>query len=208
MQTYDQRGALDDRKRARMRRSPEARRENDMGLITKIQWADSTVNPVAGCAGCELYRPTQGVRICYAERLTRIYASSSKGYPPRFILPTLFPGRTAAAARFKDLRGAPRQARHSGPCPKDYEKPWLDGLPRLLLVSDMGDALSEGAYHEAGLANVTVETFAPEGRRASKTRHLPRTDAIRDGRAPSNVSRRRSSTSPCRHAARSIYGCG
>jgi protein gp37 len=35
-----------------------------MGKTTEIQWCDSTVNPVMGCAGCELWDGK--LKICYA----------------------------------------------------------------------------------------------------------------------------------------------
>ena len=53
------------------------------------------------------------------------------GYAPMFERVTQFPGRVATAAAYSDLLGLP----HPG-------KPWLDGLPRVIFVSDMGDALS------------------------------------------------------------------
>lgn len=53
-----------------------------------------------------------------------------------FDRPTKFPGRVAEAARLSDLRGTERSK-------KGYNKPWLDELPRLIFISDMGDALSE-----------------------------------------------------------------
>src|SRR5262249_16857154 len=54
------------------------------------------------------------------------------GFAPDFSTPKLYPGRMVEAARWSDLTGEQRPA-----------KPWLDRLPRLIFVSDMGDALSE-----------------------------------------------------------------
>lgn len=99
-----------------------------MGDNTPIQWCDSTVNPVMGCEGCELW--TDSVKRCYAGDLHRM-RSKNKGFASRFEVPELFPGRTTDIARTKDLTGNDRP-----------DKPWLDGLPRLIFVSDMGDALS------------------------------------------------------------------
>jgi len=101
---------------------------------TKIQWCDDTVNPVMGCEGCELW--TAKVHKCYAGQLHRL-RSSHKGFADRFDQPEMFAGRMAAAARARDLTGQPRDT-----------KPWLDGLPRLIFVSDMGDALSESISFE------------------------------------------------------------
>ena len=53
------------------------------------------------------------------------------GHAPTFETITHFPGRAEAAAQWSDLAGIER-----------LEKPWLNGLPRLIFVSDMGDAFS------------------------------------------------------------------
>lgn len=100
-----------------------------MSKTTAIQWCDATINPVMGCAGCELWSAER--RTCYAGQLHRL-RSRHKGFAPNFLTPKLFPGRTAQAAGWGDLTGTDRP-----------DKPWLDGLPRLIFVSDMGDALSE-----------------------------------------------------------------
>ena len=99
-----------------------------MSQNTDIQWCDSTVNPTMGCDGCELWNGD--TRVCYAGALHGRFAGR-KGWAPRFEEVTLFPGRIAEAARWSDLTGKPR-----------HEKPWLDGYPRLIFVSDMSDALS------------------------------------------------------------------
>ncbi len=182
-----------------------------MSKNTAIQWADSTINPVMGCDGCELW-PTQGqLRLtsnlyllkhfteispgfikevlsrrdwthptnvyhrrlvlaeeiltdlnlggpekrhieglakalsaqfkCYAGILHLRHATNktkpakyvNPGYAPVFERPTKFAGRMLSAARWKDLRGQDR-----------IEAPWKDGLPRLVFISDMADALFGG----------------------------------------------------------------
>lgn len=121
-----------------------------MSQKTAIQWCDSTVNPTMGCDGCELWamlRPlletaefelkaaedqSQEVRrSCYAGILHGRFGGKSPGYAPTFEDVTLFPGRMAEAASWSDLMGDPRA-----------DKPWLNGMPRLIFVSDMSDALS------------------------------------------------------------------
>src|SRR5438874_5293025 len=102
-----------------------------MSITTKIQWCDSTCNPTMGCEGCELWNPKAGERSCYAGTLHRRYGGATKGYSRTFEELTYWPGRMAEAARWSDLTGKPRR-----------DKPWLDGLPRLVFVSDMSDALS------------------------------------------------------------------
>ncbi|HPA20603.1 MAG TPA: DUF5131 family protein [Verrucomicrobiae bacterium] len=188
---------------------------------TKIQWCDSTINPVMGCQGCPLW-PTSAALIsalagelknqgiswrqarelavsavdglpasavyhgrhfiagelggatgrggskdtgaiaaaieagfrCYAGLLhlhkgkdpTQPTKRTNKGYAPTFEQVTCFPGRMAKMARKCDLTGKPRAATtrrtNAGQENVVPGKPWLDGLPRLVFVSDMGDALS------------------------------------------------------------------
>jgi len=192
-----------------------------MAKETKIQWCDSTVNPIMGCAGCELFPPrnetlTQidaalaqaGFKIksepllrqiitgyyeripdptlhhkkgitttniwhvrtefvdkirelhgtdaaeaaagaieraitCYAAKLHLNKGCSIKpkpdgtqrtpkaGYAPTFEEVTTFDDRVKEVAREPDLRGK-----------DDPDRPWINGLPRLIFVSDMGDAFS------------------------------------------------------------------
>lgn len=195
-----------------------------MGSNTKIQWADSTVNPIMGCAGCELFpksakianaidlalqsaghqwasgqagellgaivaeawsdlnewqrEPREGfsedvstsniyhARIEFGDQVGQLlgaaagkhvveviesqvtcYAAAlhlnrgrslfspdrklSTGYAPMFESLKTFSGRLDEASRWKSLV-----------CQDRPSKPWLDGLPRLIFVSDMGDAFS------------------------------------------------------------------
>jgi protein gp37 len=92
-----------------------------MGKTTAIAWADSTVNPVIGCPGCELGGD------CYARRFVARH-EGRKGWPHRFHDPILKPEVMAEAYRWPDLAGTDRP-----------DKPWLSGLPRLVFVSDLGD---------------------------------------------------------------------
>lgn len=106
-----------------------------MSRDTKIQWCDSTVNPVMGCDGCELWSGSR--RTCYAGVLHGRYGKNP-GYADSFDVPEEFPGRMADAAKWKALgRFSERPA-----------KPWLNGMPRLIFVSDMGDALSKSVGFE------------------------------------------------------------
>lgn len=103
-----------------------------MSVTTDIAWCDSTVNPATGCDGCELWhRLNKGS--CYAGRLheTRMAKSLPHLYAPDFTEVRLAPGRMAKAAAWPDLRGKKRP-----------NKPWLDGLPRMIFVGDMGDVFS------------------------------------------------------------------
>lgn len=101
-----------------------------MGKETSIQWADSTLNLQMGCDGCELWNNAR--RICYAGNKTDFDRHGAKGWPARFESPELFLDRLPEALRWGDLAGCRRP-----------EKPWLDGLPRIVFLNDMGDTFSK-----------------------------------------------------------------
>jgi protein gp37 len=123
----------------------------NMSLNTKIQWCDDTVNPTMGCDGCELWSAER--KSCYAG-VGHVFRRGHPGFAPKFEEVTLFPGRMAKAARWSDLTGEARP-----------EKPWLDGLPRLIFVSDMSDALSAAVPFEY-LAREIIENVTSDlGRR-------------------------------------------
>lgn len=103
-----------------------------MGNHTDIQWADSSVNPTTGCDGCELWIAGKGGH-CYAGNYheTRLSKAMPDLYATRFDEVRLVPGRMARAAAWSDLTGTDRP-----------DKPWLNGLPRMIFVGDMGDLFS------------------------------------------------------------------
>lgn len=103
-----------------------------MSQDTNIEWADSTLNLQMGCDGCELWTNKTKEGTCYAAQLTERYAGSSKGYPESFARPKLFISRLAQALRWKDMTGTKRET-----------KPWLNDLPRLIFLNDMGDTFTE-----------------------------------------------------------------
>jgi protein gp37 len=123
-----------------------------MSIITKIQWCDSTCNPTMGCEGCELW--TAKVKTCYAGTLHVRFGGVTKGYSPTFEELTFWPGRMAEAARWPDLTGTARKG-----------KQWLDGLPRLIFVSDMSDALSTAVSFEFLEGEVASVVNSPNGQR-------------------------------------------
>ncbi len=88
-----------------------------------------------GCDGCELWGNQR--QSCYAGTLHTRFGGVTPGYAPAFEQVTLFSGRTSEAARWRDLSGTSRP-----------DKPWLDGMPRLIFVSDMSDSLSKGVSFE------------------------------------------------------------
>jgi protein gp37 len=100
-----------------------------MGQNTGIEWTDSTVNPIIGCEGCELWSPNmpEAEQHCYAASLTKRYCGRS-GWPDSFGEPQFFPSRVENALKWPDLTGTDRPG-----------KPWLNGLPRLIFLNDLSD---------------------------------------------------------------------
>jgi protein gp37 len=112
-------------------------------------------------AQCQLGKPTKEVLVnvirtackCYAG-LLGVNRAGHKGYADEFTQPKLFPGRMADAAGW----GAPSAQERD-------DKPWLDGAPRMIFVSDMGDALSKSVsfgYLQSEVLNVVT---SEKGRR-------------------------------------------
>jgi protein gp37 len=194
---------------------------------TKIQWADDTVNPVAGCDGCELWPSPGNIRqglikdlsastgipkatiapivdsvvatditteiwarrkefaqqiasrlmalsrtpkhplpevtkglesrmVCYAAKVTWVKGTCghNRGFPELFERVTEFPGRMAQVAKHMDLAGRPHQ-----------DKPWLAGAPRMIFVSDLGDALSEAVAFDYLKREIVDVANSPAGSR-------------------------------------------
>jgi protein gp37 len=108
-----------------------------MAQTTAIEWCDSTLNLMMGCDGCELWNPKANLRHCYAGVMTdgdgkRPGYGGRKGWPVTFGQPATFPERLVAALKWSDLTGTERP-----------EKPWLNGLPRMIFLDDMGDTFTE-----------------------------------------------------------------
>lgn len=125
-----------------------------MAKDSGVTWVDSAVNPVMGCDGCELWMPERGVKHCYAGTLHQLRGGKVKGYARDFLTPELFPGRMGKAAAWPDLRGTARP-----------DKPWLNGLPRVIFISDMGDALSRNVPFEYLRAEAIAAVTSDKGRR-------------------------------------------
>jgi len=104
-----------------------------MGKNTGIQWCDDTSNPTGGCGGCELFDAIKKTGSCYAFKITRLRGGKHKGFAKKFWIVEELPGRMAEAARWSDLAGTERP-----------DKPWLGVMPRVIFISDMSDALSNG----------------------------------------------------------------
>lgn len=120
-----------------------------------------------GCAGCELWMPVHGVRKCYAGNMTQRMTALGpvRGWPKSFGEPEMFPQRMKDAEGWSDLAGTKR-----------LDKPWLDDLPRIVFLNDMGDTFTKG------LPKDWLGPFLP---RMAKTPHVyliltKRVGAMRD----------------------------
>jgi len=116
-----------------------------MSESTEIEYADSTGNLQMGCEGCELWNPKNGVKKCYAGRITSRYAGGKKGWPTAFEKPMIFPERLKGIVGMSNLAHTERA-----------NKPWLNGYPRIVFLNDMGD------QHSAGLPFDWLSKFIPE----------------------------------------------
>ncbi|MDA7880905.1 phage Gp37/Gp68 family protein [Akkermansiaceae bacterium] len=199
-----------------------------MSEETPIQWTNTTVNPVMGCDGCELWPTLPKIisglitrakeilpsdiknvasqirqimsryehvtavwhdRYSLVKKLAKTYPNIRRyiwlkeieklyncytgkqhldrgarpedwndpinsGYAPIFDRPTKFPDRMAKIATLPDLRNT-----------EDPAKTWLSGLPRLIFVSDMGDALSESIEFEYLKEEIIDIVSSSNGRR-------------------------------------------
>jgi len=102
-----------------------------MGIITDIEWCDSSLNLMMGCNGCELWIPKSNIKTCYAGRITEQYGGRN-GWPESFDKPKTFIKRLDTALNWSDLTGTDRP-----------DKPWLNGYPRTIFLNDMGDPFTE-----------------------------------------------------------------
>lgn len=105
--------------------------------FTKIQWAHSSLNLMAGCDGCELWIPQKGIFKCYAGKQIdgdgkRPGFKGQKGWPLSFDRPTLFLDRLDEALKW----GPPTEKERA-------LKPWIPNYPRLIFLNDMGDTFTK-----------------------------------------------------------------
>lgn len=122
----------------------------------------------------------------HANRALSIVAPDRKnniGYAPNFHTPTPFPGRMREAAKWPDLQGKRRP-----------DKQWLDFCPRLIFISDMGDALcrSEKEWLKFLESEVIANVASSEGKRhvwlwLTKQPHIMAKFAQSIGGFPPNV---------------------
>ena len=135
-----------------------------MSIRTGIQWCDSTVNPTTGCDGCELWKllgeRSDLLRVmggsCYAGNYqeTRMSKALPALYSSDFTEVRMAPGRMAKAASWSDLTGTARP-----------DKPWLDGMPRVIFVGDMGDIFSKAVSFDYLKAELIDAAISTRGRR-------------------------------------------
>ena len=91
---------------------------------------------------------------CYAGLLGTMRAGLAKGHADKFEAPMVFPGRMPEAARW----GAPSSEERAA-------KPWLAGVPRIVFISDMGDALSRAIPFEYLQSEIIDIVDSEAGRR-------------------------------------------
>lgn len=91
---------------------------------------------------------------CYAGLLGTMRAGQAKGHADKFEEPMIFPGRMAEAARW----GTPSPEERAA-------KPWLAGVPRMIFISDMGDALSGAIPFEYLQSEIITVADSDAGRR-------------------------------------------
>ncbi len=123
-----------------------------MGISTLIEWCDSSVNASSGCDGCELWIRGK-VEKCYAGKIHERFAPS-KAYPGPFEQIDLHPGRMKQSAKWTDLRGKDRP-----------DKPWLNGMPRIIFIGDMGDLFSKDVPFEYIRDEVIANIASKDGSR-------------------------------------------
>jgi len=128
------------------------RRRTTVSDKTAILTCDTTANPTMGCDGCELWCAER--RSCYAAALHKRHGGINPGYATDFNRPERFPGRVAKYAKLSDLTGLRRQG-----------KPWLDGRPRIIFISDMGDALAGSVSFEYLEEEIVDSVTSPAGQR-------------------------------------------
>ena len=96
------------------------------------------------------WRELKQVFRCYAGVLCHRFQGHSPAYPETFDIAQRFPGRMEKAATYgfptaHEIQYIPAKKGKDGKKNKKATpaKPWLQGLRRLIFVSDMGDALSD-----------------------------------------------------------------
>lgn len=112
-----------------------------------------------------------------------------KGYAPTFEQLTKFEGRMADAARWTDLLDSTRT-----------ESPWKADLPRMIFISDMGDAMSAKGLFPF-LKQEVGHISTDKGRRhlwlwLTKRPHIMRSFAEETGGLPENVCAMTTGTGP------------
>lgn len=126
-----------------------------MGQATEIQWCDSTINPTSGCDGCELKAPGKP-GTCYAVpiHVNRLARTMPDKYAADFHEVREIPGRMNQIAKWSDLRGKDRP-----------DKPWLNGMPRMIFVGDLGDLFSRAVSFEFIRDELVAQAISGKGGR-------------------------------------------
>jgi protein gp37 len=124
--------------------------------------ADELSQSHGNAAGSALREAVDAGIVCYAAKLhlnraTSIVApwrKTNPGYASSFERMRCYPGRAMEMARRADLLGK-----------MDPEKPWADGLPRLIFTGDMGDTFARQSDFEFIASDLMPAIGSAEGRR-------------------------------------------
>jgi protein gp37 len=129
-----------------------------LGMVFAMELAVADSQRPAFCKAIE-----DAIRACFtcyagilhlnrALDITQPLKNTNRGYSPKFEVATLYPGRMASAARWSDLRGTLRP-----------DKPWMHLLPRVIFISDMGDALSGSVAFSYLKVEIIDNVTSPNG---------------------------------------------
>lgn len=116
-----------------------------MAEKSSIGYIDSSINPIRGCGGCELWNPKTNTKICYAGRMISRWSNGS-AWPDEFAKPIFINGQLEKTHNWSDLTGQARMG-----------KPWLNGYPRVIFVNDMSDSWTEAIWENGTRSPLAVD---------------------------------------------------
>lgn len=118
-----------------------------MGIKSDIGYIDSSANPIRGCGGCELW--TTKNKVCYAGKFISRFVNQTH-WPAKFTKPIMVPGIIERALKWPDLTGTDRE-----------DKPWLNGMSRIIFLNDMSDTFTEHVYFDGAWTKLPITWLAP-----------------------------------------------
>lgn len=120
-----------------------------MAVKSSIGYIDSSINPIRGCGGCELWNLKTDTKICYAGRMISRWAGKGSVWPDKFTEPIFVNGQLEKTYRWPDLTNMAREG-----------KPWIDGYPRVIFVNDMSDSWTEAIWKNGTRSPLPVDWLA------------------------------------------------